>query len=45
MKDNTNIIFPTNFYVHFQVPNAKEIIETVNCYDESYIDNSKPFNS
>ena len=41
MKDNTNIIFPTNFYVHFQVPNAKEIIETVNCYDESYIDNSK----
>ena len=41
MKDNTNIIFPTNFYVHFQVPNAKEIIETVNYYDESYIDNSK----
>ena len=41
LKDNTNIIFPTNFYVHFQVPNAKEIIEIINCYDESYIDNSK----
>ena len=41
LKDNTNIIFPTNFYVHFQVPNAKEIIETVNHYDESHIDNSK----
>ena len=34
-------IFPTNFYVQFHVPNAKEIIETIDYYDESHVDNSK----
>ena len=34
-------IFPTNFYIQFQVPNAKEIIETLDYYDESHVDNSK----
>ena len=34
-------IFPTNFYIQFQVPNAKEIIETIDYYNESHIDNSK----
>ena len=34
-------IFPTNLYVKFQVPNAKEIIKTIDYYNESHVDNSK----
>lgn len=34
-------IFPTNLYIKFQVPNAKEIIKTIDYYNESHVDNSK----
>lgn len=36
-----NIVFISNFYAKYQAPNAKELIEVINGYDESDIDNSK----
>ena len=36
-----NIIFPSTFYTQFRAPNAKELIEIINSYQNTLVDNSK----